>query len=114
MLHNVSVQITPDLKINCRDLSSSHVEADVIIAQLAAAMSLEDKSVCVVCDDTDVFVLLIHFSNRMCINQAPMIMASPARDRAVTDIRSTAALHKALLVTFMDYMVLTPLQHYMG
>ena len=83
----------------------------MIVAQLAAAMSLEDKSVCV---DTDVFVLLIHSYNRMCINQAPMMMASPVRERAVTDIRSTAALHKALLVAFMNYLVLTPLQHYMG
>ena len=29
----------------------------------------------------------------MCLNQAPMTMASPVRDRAVTDIRATAALH---------------------
>ena len=56
-----TVHITHDLKINCQDLSSSHVEPDVIIAQLDAAMSLQDESVCVVCDDTDVFVLLIHF-----------------------------------------------------
>ena len=111
---DVPVQITHDFRINCRDISSSHVEADVIIAQLAAAMSLDDKSVRVVCDDTDVSVLLVHFYNRMCINQAPMILASPVRDRVVTDIRSTAALHKALLVTFMDYLVLDPLQHYMG
>ena len=53
-------------------------------------MSLEDKSVCVVCDDTDVFVLLVHFYNRMCLDQAPGIMASPVLDRAVTDIHSTA------------------------
>ena len=58
------VQITHDLKINRRDFSSSHEEADVIIAQLAVAMSLEDKSVRVVCDDTDVSVLLVHFYNR--------------------------------------------------
>ena len=90
---DVPIQITHDLKINRRDLSSLHEEADVIIAQLAAAMSLEDKSVRVVCDDTDFFVLLVHFYNRMCSNQAPMTMASPVRDRAVTDIRATAALH---------------------
>ena len=29
----------------------------------------------------------------MCLNQAPMTMASPVRERAVTDIRATAALH---------------------
>ena len=81
---DVPVQIIHDLKINRRDLSSLHEEADVTIAQLAVAMSLEGKSVCVVCDDTVVFVLL-HFYNRMCLNQAPIIMASPVRDMIVTD-----------------------------
>ena len=54
--------------INRRDLSSLHEEAVVIIAQLAAAMSLEDKSVCVVCHYTRIFLLLVHFYNRMCLN----------------------------------------------
>ena len=58
----------------------------MIIAQLAVAMSLEHKSVCVICDDTDVFVLLVHFYNWMCLNQAPLTMASTVRNRAVTDI----------------------------
>ena len=71
---DVPIQITHDLKINRQNLRSSHEEPYVIIAQLAVAMSLEDQSVCVVCDDTDVFVLLVHFYNRMCLNQAPMIM----------------------------------------
>ena len=53
----VPVQITHDSEITRRDPSSSHEEANVIIAQLAVAMSLEDKKVCVVCDDTDVFAL---------------------------------------------------------
>ena len=65
----------------------------MIIAQLAVAMSFERKSVCVVCDDSDDFVLLVHFYNRMCLNQAPMIMVSPVRDRAVTDLHSTAAFY---------------------
>ena len=93
MLQNVSVQITHDLKINCRDLSSSHEETDVIIAQLAVAKSLEDKSVCVVCDDTRVFSSVGKLLYRMCLSQAPVIMASPVRDRAVTDIHSTATFH---------------------
>ena len=38
-------------------------------------------------------ILLVHFYNRMCLIQAPMIMVSPARDRVVTDIDSTAALN---------------------
>ena len=87
---DVPVQITHDLKIIRRDFSSSHEEAAVIIAQLAVAMSLEDKSVCVVCD---VFLLSVHLYKRMCLNQAPVIMALPVRDRAVTDIHSTVAFH---------------------
>ena len=99
------VQITHDLKINRQNLSSSHEEADVISAQLAAAMSLEDQSVCVICDDTDVFVLLVHFYNRMCLIQAPMIMASPARDRVVTDIDSTAALNNDIASDLHSWII---------
>ena len=34
--------------------------------------------------------LLVHFYNRMCLEQAPVIMDSPVRDKAVPDIHSTA------------------------
>ena len=37
---DVRVEITHDLKINRRDISSSHEEADVIIAQFAVVMSM--------------------------------------------------------------------------
>ena len=41
----------------------SHEEADIPITQHATALGLLGKSVNVVCDDTDVFVLLVHFYN---------------------------------------------------
>ena len=58
-------------------------------------LSLLGKSVRVVCDDTDVFVLLEHFYNSKCkgSNAAPMIMSSPLKERAVVDIRATAEAH---------------------
>ena len=86
------VQIIHDLKINHRNLSSSHEEAVVIIAQLAVAMSLEDKSVCVVCDDTHVFLLLVHFT-----------LSTPQHFTMTLLVNC---------LSFMDYLVLTPLQHY--
>ena len=47
--------------------------------EIAISLSLLGKSVRVVCDDTDVFVLLVHFYNSKCkgSNAAPMIMSSP-------------------------------------
>ena len=44
------------------------------------------------CDDTDVFVLLVHNYNTSrckCSNSAPMIMSSQVKERAVIDIRAT-------------------------
>ena len=47
------------------------------------------------CDDTYVFVLLVHYYNSMCkrSNSAPMIMSSPVKERAVIDIRGTVESH---------------------
>ena len=49
----------------------------------------------VMCDDTDVFVLLVHYYNSRCrcSNSAPMSMSSPVKERAVTDIRATVESH---------------------
>ena len=81
------------MKIERHDLSSSHEEADIIIAQHEIASSLlDDKSVHVVCDDTDVLALLIHFYRSHC-KGSTMIMSSPIKDRAVIDIKATAAAH---------------------
>jgi hypothetical protein len=89
---NSPLEITNGLKIERHDLSSSHEEADIIIAQHAIASSLLGKSVHVVCDDTDVLALLIHFYHIHC-KGSTMIMSSPIKDRAVIDIKATTAAH---------------------
>ena len=53
---NVPIEIVNGMRIDRQDLRSSHEEADTIITQHAIATSMQNKSVCVVCDDTDVFV----------------------------------------------------------
>ena len=47
------------------------------------------------CDDTDVFVLLVHYYNSRCTcsNSAPMVMSSSVKERAVIDIRATVESH---------------------
>ena len=60
---DVPVEIDRGVRIDRHDLCSSHEEADILITQHAIALGPLGKSVNVVCDDTDVFVLLVHFYN---------------------------------------------------
>jgi len=89
------------VRIDRRDLCSTHEEADILITEHAISLSLLGKSVRVVCDDTDVFVLLVHFYNSKCKgrNAAPMIMSSHLKERAVVDIRATAEAHSEATVS---------------
>ena len=52
------------VKINQHDLKTSHEEADVIMIQQMSENANEDvKSINILCDDTDVFALLVyHYS----------------------------------------------------
>lgn len=68
---DVPVEITGDLKIDRHDLCSTYEEADVLITQHAISSSLLGKSVRIVCDDTNVFVLLVHYYNSRCKGTAP-------------------------------------------
>ena len=60
-VEDAPMEITHGIKINRHDLSSSHEEADLIIAQHAIFASSNNQSVAVISDDTDVFALLLHF-----------------------------------------------------
>jgi len=92
---DVPVEIVGGVRIDRQDLRSTHEEADIIIAQHAISSALLDKSVRVVCEDTDVFVLLVHFYHIKCIgnNPSPMIMSPLVKERTVIDIGATAAAH---------------------
>ena len=84
------------MRIDRRDLCSTMRRlADILITQHGISLSLLGKSVRVVCDDTDVFVLLVDFYNSKCegSNAAAMIMSSPLKEQAVVDIRATAETH---------------------
>ena len=85
-VHDVPVEITGGLMIDRHDLRCTLVEADMLIEQHAISLSLLGKFVRVVCDDTDVFVLLVHYYNSWCncSNSAPMIMSSPVKKQVLS------------------------------
>ena len=73
------------------DLSTTHEEADIIIAQQAIHISKEDpqSKVRVVSDDTDVFALLVYFYSTECL-QTSTTMQSPVQGCCCIDVRETA------------------------
>ena len=92
------VEIVVGVRIEYHDLCSAHEEADIVITQHVTTCSLSGKCVRVVCDDTEVLVLLVHFYHIKCRhrNSAPMIMSYLVTERAVTDIGTTATAHSGI------------------
>ena len=80
------VEIVGGVRIDRHDLCSTYEEADIGITQHAISCSLSDKCIRVVCHDTDVLVLLVHFYHIKCRgrNSAPMIMISLVRSEQVS------------------------------
>ena len=97
-VRDVPVEIVVGVRIERHDLCSAHEEADIVITQHVTTCSLSGKCVRVVCDDTEVFVLLVHFYHIKCRgrNSAPMIMSYLVKERAVIDIGTTATAHSGI------------------
>ena len=62
----VLTQVSKGRKIPRLDIATTQEEADLIITQQAIHLAKEDgeSRVCVLCDDTDVFALLVYFFSR--------------------------------------------------
>lgn len=84
------VEINPGgIVIQRRDMSTTHEEADNIIVQQAIKLAAdEQKTVRVLADDTDVFILLLHHYQQQALT-TKMVMESPIKERAVIDIPAT-------------------------
>jgi len=80
--------------ISRADLSTSHEEADNVIVQqvLSCAAENAESKITVVADDTDVFVLLLHYHHMANLKNV-VLMESPIKGRAVLDIGKTVQKH---------------------
>ena len=92
----VPVVINRGVIIKRQDMKTTQEEADTMIVQQVA--EVKAKKVLVVADDTDIFVLLLHFC---CLGDTPastsVLMVSPIRGRAVIDINATVDLHRDII-----------------
>ena len=95
----IPVEIHKGLVIRCCDLKTMQEEADVIMIKQIIAISeeLDGAGIRVMCDDTDVFVLLLHFY-RLREMSCSITMESLARERKCVDIiMTTATKHKEII-----------------
>ena len=111
-MEDYPIEITNGVRINRHDIPAKHEEADLIIVQQAIMETKSNKTVSVISDDTDVFVLLLHFyvSNN-CTEH--MYMSSPRHksikvldlpspqlsnqeERTIIDIKQIAQKHSNL------------------
>ena len=89
------------------DLRTTHEEADVIIIQQAVHSANSGKnSIRVIADDTDVFILLIHFYK---INQLTcnMVMIGSSSGRKCVDIKETVEKHLDIIDNVLPAHVLS-------
>ena len=80
------------------DLATSYEEADNIIVQqvLSCAAENAESKIIVVADDTNVFVLLLHYHHMANIKNV-VLMESPIKGRAVVDIGKTVQKHSEIV-----------------
>ncbi|KAH3755283.1 hypothetical protein DPMN_189974 [Dreissena polymorpha] len=84
------------------DLRTTHEEADVIIPR-QVVMAIEEGAVCVkvICDDTDVFVLLLHVYLTIHLT-CTVLMKGTSADRTIVDIGATTQKNKAHALSGCD------------
>ncbi|KAK3106543.1 hypothetical protein FSP39_022295 [Pinctada imbricata] len=95
--HEAPTEVTKGVQIQRTDLRTNHEEADVIIPnQLMYAVSCGCKDITVICDDTDVFVLLLHFYDLKQLD-CELHMEGTTAERTIIDIAATAKTHSAII-----------------
>ena len=84
------LELYKGLCIQRQDLANNHEEADVVVASQAMyAASTESKTVGVLADDTDIYVVLLYHYKGLKLT-SKMFMVPTKQGRIVTDIKLTA------------------------
>ena len=90
----VPVEIVNGCVNKCQDLPTTQEEGDTLIVQKVSRV--EDGTVLVVADDTDIFVFLLYFCHQGSIS-CKVLMVSPVRGRSVLDINAAAEEHSSIV-----------------
>ena len=78
-------EITMGVHVKRHDMCNSHEEADVIVInQVMSAVSQGYKAIHIVCDNTDVFVLLLQFYKTLNITSELLMVPTHAAYTALT------------------------------
>lgn len=89
------------------DLCTTHEEADVIIVQQVVHLANTGKSsIRVIADDTDVFVLLMHFYKEKQLT-CNLFMTGTSAGRKSADIQATVEKHKDIIEDILPAHVLS-------
>lgn len=87
------IELHKDISILRHDMKTTHEEADTILVQQVAFV--QPPCAMVIADDTDIFVMLMHFCFHKKIKN--VYMASPVHGRAVLDINASVKDHESIL-----------------
>ena len=91
------IEIYNDRVMPRDDIRTTHEEADVIIVQQMVQLgSIGVQNIRVICDDTDVFVLLLLFFVLEKLT-CSLVMVGTNHGRSVVDIRATAQKHAGFI-----------------
>lgn len=84
--------------ISRADLATSHEEADIIIVQqvLSCVAENSESNITIVADDTDVFVLMLHYYHMANLKNI-VLMESPIKGRTVVHIGKTVQKHSEII-----------------
>ena len=92
----VPVEISHIMTIHREDLRNAYEEADVIIIHQMLSIvesSTNDINISIISDDTDVFVLLVHFYHNMIHLTCRVTMEATSKERKSIDIQATAHMY---------------------
>ena len=103
----VPVEVHHGLRINRVDLVVTHEEADVILLNQIIPLSKNGSSIHVVCDDTDVFALLVHFYEVEKLTSEIVMIPTQYNTRAATNIGATVQKHKDIAPHILSIHALT-------
>ena len=95
------IEITKKKTSKRFDLLMHHEEADVIMVQQMVKLAYsEAKAISVVSDDTDVFILLLHFYAELGLT-CSLTMEATSSDRTLIDIPATVKKHTDIVTNLL-------------